>query len=205
MTKQHWPGAALLAPVPPVLVSCGTVDNPLCLTVAWTGILNTRPPRTYISVRPERHSYPVIKQSGEFVLNLPPASLARQVDFCGCRSGAKVDKFAHCPFTAEPTVHLAAPSIAQCPVSIECQVFQVVKLGSHDLFMADILGVSVDEKLLDPAGRLQLEKADLLAYAHGEYFALGPKVGSFGFSVRKKQKHTVAKTATQKNTGSKYR
>lgn len=186
MSKQNWGGGALLAPVPPVLVSCGTLDEPRVLTVAWTGILNTKPPKTYISVRPERASYPIIKSRGEFVLNLPPAALARQVDLCGCRSGREIDKFAVCHFTPESCVHLAAPSIAECPVSIECRVFDVVKLGSHDMFLADIVGVSVDESLLDPAGKLHLSRAKLLAYAHGEYFALGETCGSFGFSVRKK-------------------
>ena len=186
MAKQNWPGGALLAPVPPVLVSCGTVEKPLCLTIGWTGIINTKPPRTYISVRPERNSYPVIKETGEFVLNLAPASLAKTVDFCGVRSGAKVDKFAHCHLTAQPSGHLAAPTIAECPVSIECRVFQVISLGSHDMFLADIVGVSVDESILDADGKLRLDKADLLAYAHGEYFTLGKKVGSFGWSVRKK-------------------
>lgn len=186
MSKQNWGGGALLAPVPPVLVSCGTLAEPRVLTVAWTGILNTKPPKTYISVRPERASYPAIRESGEFILNLAPAALAREVDLCGCRSGREIDKFAVCGFTAEAAVHLSAPAIAQCPVSIECRVFDVVSLGSHDMFLADIVGVSVDESLLDSAGALHLSRAKLLAYAHGEYFELGPKCGSFGFSVRKK-------------------
>lgn len=198
MSKQNWGGGALLAPVPPVLVSCGSMDEPKVLTVAWTGIINTKPPRTYISVRPERASYPIIKESGEFILNLPCAAMARTVDFCGCRSGRQVDKFTHCHLTAQPAAHLSAPAIAECPISIECRVFDTVLLGSHEMFLADIVGVSVDERLLDEAGKLHLDRADLLAYAHGEYFSLGQKQGSFGFSVRKK---TSSKSAKGQGSG----
>lgn len=199
MSKQNWGGGALLAPVPPVLVSCGSTSDPKVLTVAWTGILNTKPPKTYVSIRPERASYPIISQTGEFVLNLPPAALAREVDLCGCRSGRDIDKFSVCHFTPEACVHLSAPAIAQCPVSIECRVSSVIKLGSHDMFLADIVGVSVDESLLDEAGKLHLSRAKLLAYAHGEYFELGEKRGSFGFSVRKKPVSSPKKTRPKQN------
>ena len=188
MEKEIWPGGALLAPVPPALVSCGSVEKPAVLTVGWTGIVNTRPPRTYVSIRPERNSYPIIKESGEFVINLPPARLARAVDFCGCRSGRQVDKFALAHLTAVPASAVGAPLIAECPVSLECRVFQSIPLGSHEMFLADILAVQVDAALLDDAGRLCLERADLLAYAHGGYFRLGEQLGSFGYSVRKKKK-----------------
>ncbi len=188
MKKEIWPGGALLAPVPPALVSCGSVEKPAVLTVGWTGIVNTRPPRTYVSVRPERNSYPMIKESGEFVINLPPARLARAVDLCGCRSGRQVDKFSLAHLTATPASTVSAPLIAECPVSLECRVFQSILLGSHEMFLADILAVQVDAALLDDAGRLCLERADLLAYAHGGYFRLGEQLGSFGYSVRKKKK-----------------
>ena len=188
MQKEIWPGGALLAPVPPALVSCGSIEQPAVLTVGWTGIVNTRPPRTYVSIRPERNSYPIIKESGEFVINLPPARLARAVDFCGCRSGRQVDKFALAHLTAVPASAVGAPLIAECPVSLECRVFQSIPLGSHEMFLADILAVQVDAALLDDAGRLCLERADLLAYAHGGYFRLGQQLGSFGYSVRKKKK-----------------
>ena len=188
MSKTTWRGGALLAPVPPALVSCGTLEQPAVLTVAWTGTLNTKPPRTYVSIRPERNSYPIIRQSGEFVINLAPASLARAVDLCGCKSGRAGDKFALAQLTPAAASAVAAPLVAECPVSLECRVFQVIPLGSHDMFLADIVAVDVEETLLDTAGRLRLDKADLLAYAHGEYFRLGGKVGSFGFSVRKKKK-----------------
>ena len=191
MKKEIWPGGALLAPVPPALVSCGSVEQPAVLTVGWTGIVNTRPPRTYVSIRPERNSYPMIKESGEFVINLPPARLARAVDLCGCRSGRQVDKFSLAHLTATPASAVSAPLIAECPVSLECRVFQSILLGSHEMFLADILAVQVDAALLDDAGRLCLERADLLAYAHGGYFRLGEQLGSFGYSVRKKKKRRL--------------
>lgn len=186
MSKQNWRGGALTSPVPPVLVTCGSVEEPKVLTIAWTGTINTKPPKTYISVRPTRASYPILQKTGEFVINLAPSSLVRAVDYCGCKSGSNTDKFAECNLTAEPSAQVGAPSIAECPVSIECRVFDVIPLGSHDMFLADIVGIAVDEKFLDPDGKLRLDKADLLAYAHGEYYQLGKKLGTFGFSVRKK-------------------
>lgn len=187
MPKIKWKGGALLAPVPPVLVSCGTLEKPNVLTVAWTGILNTHPPKTYVSVRPSRYSYPLIKESGEFVINLTTAELCRATDLCGVRSGRDIDKFATCGLTAEPSCEVGTPSIAECPVSLECKVSDIVPLGTHDMFIADIVAVTVKEELLSADGRLQLEKCGLLAYAHGDYFELGKKIGSFGFSVRKKK------------------
>ncbi|MGI6181475.1 MAG: flavin reductase family protein [Agathobaculum sp.] len=186
MSKVVWGGGALIAPVPPVLVTCGTAEQPNILTVAWTGILNTVPPKTYISVRPGRFSYPLIRESGEFVINLPTAALVRAVDFCGVRSGRDTDKWKQMGLTAAPSSHLACPLLEQSPLSLECRVTQVVPLGTHDMFVADILAVDVDEALIDRAGKLHLDRAGLLAYAHGEYFELGRKLGSFGFSVRKK-------------------
>ncbi|MEG2204525.1 MAG: flavin reductase family protein, partial [Oscillospiraceae bacterium] len=155
-------------------------------TVAWTGILNTQPPKTYISLRPQRHSYPIIKESGEFVLNLTTTALVRAVDFCGVRSGADTDKFALCSLTAEPSDQIGAPRIAQCPLSLECRVTQVIPLGTHDMFLADIVAIAVDEALIDPSGKLRLDRAGLLAYAHGSYYGLGKHLGDFGFSVRKR-------------------
>lgn len=188
MKKQHWRGGALLAPVPPTIVSCGTTDKPNALTVAWTGIINTIPPKTYISVRPERYSYPIIKETGEFVINLPSENLVKAVDYIGCRTGEKEDKLKNCNLTVAPSVEISAPQIEQCPISLECKVTDIVPIGTHDMFIADIVGVNVDEDLLDENGRLMLEKAHLLAYAHGEYFAFGKKLGSFGYSVRKHKK-----------------
>lgn len=199
MKKQHWPGGAMLAPVPPALVSCGTVEKPNALTVGWTGILNTQPPKTYISVRPERYSYELIKNSGEFVINLPVESIVKAVDYCGCRSGAKEDKLSKCGLTASPCVKVTAPQIDQSPVSLECKVRQIVPLGTHDMFIADIVGVNVADSLVDEKGKLHLAKAGLCAYAHGEYFSLGKKIGDFGFSVRKKS--TQKRRNTQRRKG----
>ncbi len=186
--KIKWKGGALLAPLPPVMVSCGTQEHPNVLTIAWTGILNTTPPKTYISVRPSRYSYGLIRESGEFVINLATAELIKAVDFCGVRSGALLNKFACCGLTPVPGETQSAPMIGESPLSIECKVTQVIPLGSHDMFLADILAVHVDEHLVDQNGKLHLDRCGLAAFAHGEYFALGQKLGSFGFSVRKKPK-----------------
>ena len=181
-------GGALTAPVPPALVTVADGDEKNVLTVAWTGILSTVPPTTYISVRPRRHSYGMLERSREFVLHLPPTSLARAVDYCGTFTGAKVDKFEKCGFTLLPSDEVAAPTIAECPIALECRVKTVLPMGSHDVFISEILSVSVDEKLMDDSGKLRLERADLLAFGHGEYYALGRRVGVFGFSAVKRRK-----------------
>ena len=187
MKKQLAPGA-LLAPVPVVLISCGTIEKPNVFTVAWAGTVCTHPPMISISVRPGRFSYPLIRESGEFVLNLPSASMARAVDLCGVKSGRDIDKFALCGLTAVPAAGVSAPAVEECPVRFSCKVKSVTPLGTHDLFLAEIVSIEADEALFEENGRLALEKADLLAYSHGEYYTLGKKVGSFGFSVRKKKK-----------------
>ena len=188
MAKINWKGSTLLGPLPTVMVSCGTMEKSNIITVAWTGILNTHPPKTYISVRPQRHSYQMIKESGEFTLNLTPARLVRAADYCGMYTGAKVDKFAKCGLTKEQGHEVNCPSIAECPLSLECRVSDVIPLGTHDMFIADIVSVRADETLLDESGKLCMERADLAAFTHGEYFALGKKIGKFGFSVAKKKK-----------------
>lgn len=188
MTKIAWKGSALLAPVPPALISCKNQEGDNLITVAWTGILSSDPPKTYISVRPERFSHHIIKESGEFVINLPSSHIVRSIDFCGCRSGRDIDKFAACSLTREAASVVGCPTVAESPVSIECAVREIISLGSHDMFMADILAVDVDERYIDENGRLQMEKCSLAAYAHGQYFALGKKIGSFGYSVKKKKR-----------------
>ena len=188
MSKINWRGGALIAPVPPVMVSCGTSDAPNIITIAWTGIINTIPPKTYISVRPKRHSYNIIKESGEFVINLTPASLVRTADYCGIYTGAKVDKFKKCGLTPSASKEVSCVSIEECPLSLECRVTDIIPLGTHDMFLADIVSVSVDESLLDEKGALHIDRAHLAAFAHGEYFELGKKLGSFGFSVKKSKK-----------------
>lgn len=186
MAKQIWKGSTLLAPVPPTLVSCGTVEQPNVLTVAWAGVINTQPPRVGISIRPERHSYGLIKESGEFVINLPTVPLLRAVDWCGVRSGRDYDKFREMGLTAAAASAVSAPLVEESPLNLECKVFQVIPLGSHDLFLADVAAIQVDESLVDSTGKLRLDKANLLAYAHGQYFSLGDVLGTFGYSVRKK-------------------
>ena len=188
MAKVSWKGGALVAPLPPVMVSCGKDESKNIITVAWTGIVNTIPPRTYISVRPSRHSYNIIRESGEFVINLTPASLIRAADYCGMYTGAKKDKFRECSLTPEECENVDCVAIAECPLSLECRVYDIIELGTHDMFLADIVGVRVDESLLHKNGKLCIERADLGAYAHGEYFALGRRLGKFGFSAAKPKK-----------------
>lgn len=193
MAKVKWRGGALLAPVPPVMVSCGDMDRSNIVTVAWTGILNTIPPKTYISLRPSRYSYEIIQETREFVINLTPAELIRTADSCGVYTGRKVDKFKKYALTKAEAFEVGAPLIGECPLSLECRVTDVVPLGTHDMFIADIVAVDVDESLLDKDGKLNLDRAHLAAFAHGEYFELGKKIGSFGFSVKKKKKAPTAK------------
>ena len=187
MKKLKWKGGTLLAPVPPVMVTCGDMENSNIITVAWTGIINSEPPKTYISVRPSRHSYNIIKERGEFVINLTPSRLVRSADWCGVYSGKNVDKFAKCKLTKEQANEVSTPLISECPVALECKVSDIVPLGTHDMFIADIAAVDIEEELVDEKGKLHLERAGLAAYAHGDYFTLGKKIGSFGFSVKKKQ------------------
>ena len=170
------------------MVSCGTFEKPNVITIAWTGIVNSDPAMTYISVRPERFSYGLVKETGEFVINLPTEKLARITDYCGVKSGRDIDKFSLAEITAERSSLVSAPIIAECPVNIECRVEQIISLGSHDMFLSKILAVDVDDKLLDAKGVLHLENAGLIVTSHGEYFSLGRKLGSFGYSVRKKKR-----------------
>lgn len=186
MSKQVWKPGNLLAPVPPVLVSCGNMEKPNLITIAWAGTINSDPVRVSISVRPQRYSHGLITESGEFVINLPTQKILRAVDWCGVKSGRDVDKFKEMGLTAVPGSAVSAPVLAESPLNLECRVFQTIPLGSHDLFLADVVAVDVDEDLLDEAGRLRLDKAGLAAYVHGTYYALGKQLGTFGYSVRKK-------------------
>lgn len=188
MSKVTWNGSTLLGPIPPVLVTCGPMEHPNVLTIAWTGIINTIPPKTYISVRPERHSYSLIRESGEFVLNLPTAQLVRAVDYCGVKSGRDVDKWKEMHLTPVAASRVSCPLLGESPLSLECRVTDVITMGSHDMFLADIVATDVEESLLDDKGALHLERAGLLAFAHGTYYALGDRLGTFGYSVRKKKK-----------------
>ena len=167
------------------MVSCGNMEKSNIITVAWCGIINTSPAKTYISLRPERYSHGIIRESGEFVINLTPSSLAKKADFCGMYTGRRVDKFAKCNFTREKATTLEVPMIAECPISIECKVINVIPLGTHDMFLADIVAVNVDEALIEN-GKLCINRAHLAAFGHGEYYKLGERIGKFGFSVKKK-------------------
>jgi len=183
--KIYWGGGALLAPVPPVLVTCGTMEQANVLTVGWTGICATHPPTTYVSIRPTRHSYGIIKERGEFAINLTTTAMVKTVDFCGVRSGKNTDKIKTCGLHLLQPEQGTTPILAEAPVSLTCRVIQVIPLGSHDMFLAEITGTAVDERYVDSKGKLNLQQSGLLAYAHGEYFALGRKCGEFGDSVKK--------------------
>ena len=196
MARRSFKAGALTAPLPPVMVSVGDMESSNIITVAWCGILSSDPPRAYISVRPSRHSHKILRETGEFVINLTTESLALATDYAGIYTGAKVDKFKKCGLTATESKCVKAPTIEESPLSLECRVFEVKESGTHDIFMADIVNVSCDEKILDEKGRICYDRAGLLAYSHGEYFALGKKIGRFGFSTDKKSKAKLESRAT---------
>lgn len=184
--KTLWQPGNLLYPVPAVMVSCQRPgERPNIITVAWAGTVCSSPAMLSISVRPERYSYDIIKETGVFVVNLVNRDLVRAADYCGVRSGRDVDKFGEMGLTPMPSRHIPVAGIAQSPVSLECKVTQAIPLGSHDMFLAEILGVAVDGSYLDDAGKFHLNECGLVAYSHGEYFQLGEKLGKFGYSVRK--------------------
>ena len=203
MAKQVWRGGNMLYPLPAVMVSCADASGASdIVTVAWTGTICTNPPMLYVSIRPERASYQLIRESGEFVVNLTTRRLQRACDWCGVRSGRDYDKWAECGLTPEPAAKLElAPVIAESPVNIECKVTEVKELGSHHMFLASVEAVQVDESLVDARGRLDLARAGLTAYSHGEYFELGQRLGTFGYSVRKKP--AAKKPAGKKPTAAK--
>lgn len=187
MAKTSWKAGTMLYPLPPVMVTCGTMEKPNVLTVAWTGIVNSEPAMTYISVRPSRYSHELISENKEFVINLTTAKTLKAADFCGVKSGRDVDKFAEAGLTPVAATAVKAPLIAESPLSLECRVTDVRHLGSHDMFLAEIVAVDVDDAYLDADGKFRLEDSGLIAFCHGGYYALGGKVGSFGFSVEKKK------------------
>ena len=188
MAKTVWKGGTILAPIPPVMVSCGTLLEPNILTIAWTGIINSDPPMTYISVRKERFSHHIIEQNREYVINLPSISMAKACDFCGVKSGRFVNKFKECGLTATSSSIISAPQVLEAPVSLECKVLTINSYGTHDMFISEIVAVNVEDKYIDERGRFCLEKAGLIAYVHGGYYTLGRYLGKFGFSVEKKRK-----------------
>ena len=186
--KQSWKPGTLIYPLPAVLVSCGTTPEEYnLLTIAWTGTVCTNPPMCYISVRKERHSYDIIRRSGEFAINLTTEDMAHATDWCGVRSGRDHNKWEATGLTPMTTPHITAPIVAESPLSICCRVKQVVELGSHDMFIADVVGIEADERYIDAeTGKFSLDKAHPIVYSHGEYYSLGKMLGHFGWSVRKK-------------------
>lgn len=206
MGRQNWKGGNMLYPVPAVMVSCkreGEKAN--IVTVAWAGTICTNPPMVSISVRPERYSYDIIKETKEFVINLTTKELTFATDYCGVRSGKDVDKFKEMKLTELQSQHIKAPAIAESPVNLECKVVKIEELGSHHMFIADVVGVSVNDKYIDEKGKLLLNELGLVAYSHGEYFELGKKLGKFGYSVQKKKKVENKKQGQIKKSKTKHR
>ena len=190
MSKVTWKSGTFLYPLPAVMISCGTMEKSNIITVAWTGIINTNPAMVYISVRPTRHSYNIIKETGEFVINLTTQKLAYATDWCGVKTGAKVDKFKELKLTKEKAKFVKCPMIQESPVSVECKVKEVKELGSHHMFIAEVLAINADEQYIDEKGAFDISKCDLIAYSNGGYYSLGKKLGKFGFSVQKNNKKT---------------
>jgi flavin reductase (DIM6/NTAB) family NADH-FMN oxidoreductase RutF len=188
--KQDWKPGTMIYPLPAVMISCGSSENEYNIfTVSWVGTINSNPPMCYISVRPERHSYEIIKRNREFVINLTTEDLARATDWCGVRSGKDYNKFEEMKLTAGEASIVKAPIINESPLCIECVVKDIIPLGSHDMFISDVVNVKADNRYYDPeTGRFNLQLSKLLAYAHGHYYGLGREIGKFGWSVKKKPK-----------------
>lgn len=187
MSKQSWKPGNMLYPLPVVMVSCNRKgEKPNIVTVAWTGTICSDPAMVSISVRPERYSHDIIEETGEFVINFVTKDLTYATDYCGVRSGRDVDKFKEMNLTPLPSKMIDAVGIEESPVNIECKVVEVKKLGSHDMFIAEVVNVTVDDRYMDENKKFNLNDSDLVAYSHGEYFTLGEKIGTFGYSVRKK-------------------
>ena len=188
MSKVEWKAGTFIYPIPAVMITSGNMENSNIMTVAWTGILNTNPAMCYISVRPERYSYNLIKESGEFVINLTNEKLAYATDWCGVRSGKDYDKFKEMNLTKEKANHVQCPIIKESPVAIECKVKEIKELGSHHMFVAEVLSIDADDKYIDEKGAFDISKCDLIAYSNGGYYTLNKKIGKFGYSVQKKKK-----------------
>lgn len=199
MAKVAWKAGTMLAPLPPALISCGTLQKPNAMTAAWSGIICTEPTLVYVSIRPSRFSNELIRKSGEFVINVPTVEMAKAVDFCGVKSGRDIDKFKQTGLIAAKSSVVSAPQVEQSPISLECKVKEIKSFGTHDMFLAEVVAVDIDEKYLDKSSTLRLDKAGLLAYAHGFYYALGRKIGKFGWSVEKKstKRKRAARTQTK--------
>ena len=187
MAKVEWKPGTFIYPIPAVMVTSGDMKKSNIMTVAWTGIINTNPAMCYISVRPERYSYNLIKESKEFVINLTNEKLAYATDWCGVKSGKNIDKFKEMKLTKEKANHVKCPIIKESPVAVECKVKEIVELGSHHMFIAEVLSIDADEKYIDEKGAFDISKCDLIAYANGGYYSLNKKIGKFGYSVKKQK------------------
>ena len=189
MAKQTWKPGNMLYPLPAVMVTVADkAGNDNIITIAWTGTVCTNPPMTYISVRPERYSYHMLKETGEFVINLTTKELAYATDYCGVKSGRDVDKFKEMKLTPLVSQKVSAPGIAESPVNIECKVVRELELGSHTMFIGEVVNVTVEDKYLNESGKFELNSTGLVSYSHGEYFLLGEKLGKFGYSVQRRKK-----------------
>jgi flavin reductase (DIM6/NTAB) family NADH-FMN oxidoreductase RutF len=198
MAKTHWKPGTMIYPLPAVMVSCGhTPDEYNIITIAWTGTINSDPPMCSISVRPGRHSYEIIKRTGEFVINLTTEELAKATDWCGCRSGRKYNKWEKMKLTPGQAQKIKAPIIEESPVNIECVVKDIIELGTHHMFIAEVVGVSIDDTYMNDQNAFSFAKARPLVYSHGHYFGLGKMIGKFGWSVQKKKK---SKTPDKKSS-----
>ncbi|MCT4598610.1 MAG: flavin reductase family protein [Vallitalea sp.] len=194
MAKINWKPGNMIYPLPAVLVSCGNKeDNYNIITIAWTGTICTNPPMTYVSIRPNRYSYNIIKETKEFVINLTCENLTKAADYCGVKSGRDVNKFEEMNLTVEKATKISAPLISESPVNIECKVKDIVHLGSHDMFIAEVVAINVDDNYLDENNKFHLDKAKPICYSHGNYFSLGENLGHFGFSVAKKKRKNKKK------------
>ena len=199
MARTIWKSGTFIYPFPAVLVTCGNMEKSNIITVAWTGILNTNPAIVYISVRPERYSYKLIKENKEFVINLTNEQLAFATDWCGVRSGSKYDKFKEMNLTKEKAEFVKCPIIKESPVAIECKVIEEKEYGSHTTFVAEVLSIDADNAYIDKNGAFDISKCNLISYANGGYYTLGKKIGKFGYSVQKKQTRKKVKNIKEKN------
>lgn len=188
MSKIMWKPGTFLYPLPVVMVSCGNIEKSNIITVAWTGIINTNPPKVYISLRPTRYSYKLIKESREFVINLTNSELSRATDWCGVKTGENIDKFKEMGLHKEKANFVKCPLIKESPVSVECKVTEIKELGTHHMFIADVLAINADDQYIDKNGAFDISKCNLIAYSNGHYYQLGKKLGKFGFSVQKKKR-----------------
>lgn len=186
MSKIMWKPGAFEYPLPAVLVTCGTMENSNVMTAAWTGIINSKPPMVYVSIRPERYSYEIIKENMEFAINLTNEDLVYATDWCGVKSGKNVDKFKEMNLTKEKANFVKCPIIKEAPVAIECKVVDIQDYGSHSMFIANVLSIDPDDKYIDEKGEFDISKCNLIAYANGGYYSLDKKLGKFGYSVEKK-------------------